>query len=62
MYETKSRREVIKDLIEQRGLTLTQVGKVWRIRGFGVDVATTDLRTVTPDQLRPYQRRKGQSW
>lgn len=62
MDETKSRREVIKDLIEQRGLTLTQVGKVWRIRGFGVHIDTLDLRTVTPDQLRPYQRRKGQSW
>ena len=59
MYATKSRREVIKDLIEQRGLTLTQVGKVWRIRGFGVHIDTTDLSTVKPDQLRPYQRRKG---
>lgn len=52
----------IRNLIEQRGLTLTQSGKVWRIRGFGVDISTTDLKTVTPDQLRPYQRRKGQSW
>lgn len=52
----------IRNLIEQRGLTLTQVGKVWRIMGFGVDIRTTDLRTVTPDQLRPYQRRKGPSW
>ena len=52
----------IRNLIEQRGLTLTQVGKVWRIRGFGVDISTTDLKTVTPDQLRPYQRRKGKSW
>lgn len=60
MHETKSRREVIKDLIEQRGLT--QVGKVWRIRGFGVHIDTLDLQNVLPDQLQPYQRRKGQSW
>lgn len=62
MYAPKTRREVIRDLIEQRGLTLTQVGKVWRIRGFGVHIDTTDLQNVLPDQLQPYQRRKGQSW
>ena len=62
MYATKSRREVIKDLIERRGLTQTQVGKVWRIRGFGVHIDTLDLQNVLPDQLQPYQRRKGQSW
>lgn len=60
--QTQSRCDAILDLIEQRGLTLTQSGKVWRIRGFGVHIDTTDLRTVTPDQLRPYQRRKGKSW
>lgn len=60
--QTQSRCAAILDLIEQRGLTLTQAGKVWRTRGFGLDIATTDLKTVTPDQLRPYQRRKGQSW
>ncbi|WP_345795203.1 hypothetical protein AAG895_09265 [Thauera sp. JM12B12] len=62
MYATKSRREVIKDLIEQRGLTLTQVGKVWRIRGFGVHIDTLDLQNVLPDQLQPYQQRKGRQW
>lgn len=54
--------QAIRELIEARRLTLTQQGKTYRVTGFGVDLRTTDLRTITPEQLKPYQRRKGRLW
>lgn len=53
------KRRMVMAEIQRRGLNIIQMGKAWRVYGVGVDILTTDLAHMDPDNLRPYQQRKG---
>ena len=49
---SKSARRIAEQA-QRLGLSIIREGRVWRIFGNGIDIRTTRLDFVRPDELRP---------
>ena len=50
-------REAIKAECVRRGITITQRGKGFELKGIGVDLSVIDLAYLVPSNLDPYVSR-----
>lgn len=60
MSSRENQRQKIVDIAQKKGIQIVELknGSFW-LTGHGIDIKTTDLAFVTPDELNPCQRR---SW
>ena len=53
-----NQRAAIRVACAARGITIEQLGESYVVRGLGVDLRTSDLANLDPDDLKPYQPRE----
>lgn len=55
--KNEQQREAITAECAKRGITITQRGQGFELKGIGVDLSTIDLAYLTPSSLDPFVSR-----